>query len=329
MKMPIERPCSSFGPQKIGSLAPSAMSLEIGIDGWLVFCSGPCCAEQPFADPDRRPVEHDRRDHLVRADRRLENAGDPRVERAGERADRQAQRHVEERIEVDERRTDPDREVRADEILALPTDVEQAATEGKAERDRRENDRRRDQQRLLQVGRGDRRRVPPEPDVLRRERQPDRVRTEVDEEVEPGTVEDRAINLERILADHRDRDPCHQEREDRGQDRPGCTTDLAGVPHDEVLLWRRRTEHPGRRRRRLEVLRVELVAPARLVAVAVAVKPVAHTRSGAGRAGTSAPGEPPSSLRLMQPPPVPRSSRSRAVPRSRSVGTRRRSGLRR
>ncbi len=36
MKMPIERPCSSFGPQKTGSFAPSAMSFEIGIDG----CAG-------------------------------------------------------------------------------------------------------------------------------------------------------------------------------------------------------------------------------------------------------------------------------------------------
>ena len=40
MKMPIESPWSSATPQKTGSFAPSAMSLEIGIDG-CAPCSGP------------------------------------------------------------------------------------------------------------------------------------------------------------------------------------------------------------------------------------------------------------------------------------------------
>ncbi len=42
MKIPIESPCRSLGPQKIGSLAPPAMSFEIGIAGCDVFWSGPC-----------------------------------------------------------------------------------------------------------------------------------------------------------------------------------------------------------------------------------------------------------------------------------------------
>ena len=41
MKMPIESPCSSAMPQKTGSLAPAAMSFEIGIAGCVEFCSGP------------------------------------------------------------------------------------------------------------------------------------------------------------------------------------------------------------------------------------------------------------------------------------------------
>ena len=51
-------------------------------------------AEEVRPDPDRDPVEHDRRDHLVGADRRLEEAGDPGPDRAGERrrADRRAGR---------------------------------------------------------------------------------------------------------------------------------------------------------------------------------------------------------------------------------------------
>src|SRR5581483_5389982 len=43
MKIPIESPCRSGGPQKTGSFAPSAMSFDTGIDGCVEFCSGPCC----------------------------------------------------------------------------------------------------------------------------------------------------------------------------------------------------------------------------------------------------------------------------------------------
>ena len=42
--------------------------------------------EEEDADPDRDPVEHDRRDHLVRPDGRLEEAGDPGPDRADEHA---------------------------------------------------------------------------------------------------------------------------------------------------------------------------------------------------------------------------------------------------
>ncbi len=42
-------------------------------------------AEEPGCRVERDPVEHDRRDHLVGADRRLEHAGDPRPGGSGER----------------------------------------------------------------------------------------------------------------------------------------------------------------------------------------------------------------------------------------------------
>ena len=69
MKRPMCRPCSSGSPQNTGSFAlgddvvgdrhrPAARS---------AFCSGPPRPNSQTPDPDRDPVEHDRRDHLVGA----------------------------------------------------------------------------------------------------------------------------------------------------------------------------------------------------------------------------------------------------------------------
>ena len=44
--MPAERPCSSVLPQKTGSFAPSAMSLESGMNGCALFCNGPPCPKR-------------------------------------------------------------------------------------------------------------------------------------------------------------------------------------------------------------------------------------------------------------------------------------------
>ena len=69
MKMPMCRPCSSGSPQNTGSRAPGTTSFETGIDCCVgsLFCSGPPSPNRYDADVDRRPVEHDRRDHLVGA----------------------------------------------------------------------------------------------------------------------------------------------------------------------------------------------------------------------------------------------------------------------
>ena len=75
----------------------------------------------------------------MRADRRLQEAGDPGPGRAGERADDDRERDVQERVQPVERRADPDGEDRADEVLALAADVEQAAAEGERDREPRED----------------------------------------------------------------------------------------------------------------------------------------------------------------------------------------------
>ena len=56
---------------------------------------------------------------------------------------------------VGERGADPHRDVRADEVLALAADVEQPAAEGEGDREPGEDQRRREDQRLLQVQRRD------------------------------------------------------------------------------------------------------------------------------------------------------------------------------
>ena len=62
---------------------------------------------------------------------------------------------MEDRAHALERRADPDGEDRADEVLALAADVEEAAAERERDREPDEDERRRRDQRLLQVERGD------------------------------------------------------------------------------------------------------------------------------------------------------------------------------
>ena len=63
---------------------------------------------------------------------------------------------MQDRVHPVERRSDPDGEDRADEVLALPADVEHAAAEREGNGEAGEDQRRRDQQRLLQVERRER-----------------------------------------------------------------------------------------------------------------------------------------------------------------------------
>ncbi len=85
------------------------------------------------------------------ADGRLQEARDTRPERAGEAPAIDREEDVQERVHPAERRADPDREHRADDVLALAADVEQAAAERERDGEAREDERRRQDQRLLQV----------------------------------------------------------------------------------------------------------------------------------------------------------------------------------
>ena len=65
-----------------------------GLVGRGVRVQRPAEAERPHADPQGDVVEHDRRDHLVRAGGRLEEAGDPAPHRSGERPKHQREDDV-------------------------------------------------------------------------------------------------------------------------------------------------------------------------------------------------------------------------------------------
>ena len=79
------RPWSPGRPRRRAACADSKMSFETGDRARCRVLERPAEAEELLPDPDRDPVEHDRRDHLVGADGRLEEAGDPGPDRAGER----------------------------------------------------------------------------------------------------------------------------------------------------------------------------------------------------------------------------------------------------
>ena len=108
--------------------------------------------EEPLAAVDRDPVEHDRRDHLVGADGRLEDPGDPAPDHPGERSRRRSRgRCGATRGVPGEVRADVERGEEAHEVLALAADVEHPAAERERDRDRREDERREDDERLLEV----------------------------------------------------------------------------------------------------------------------------------------------------------------------------------
>ena len=157
--MPMCRPCSSGRPRTPAASRASTMSLETGHVGCVgsSFCSGPPRPNRPDADPDRDPVEHDRRDHLVGA--RRSPSARPAIARPQPRRAAQPPRMqstmCRQRRHALERRADPDRQDRADDVLALAADVEQAAAERERHREAGEDQRRREDQRLLEVDRGD------------------------------------------------------------------------------------------------------------------------------------------------------------------------------
>ena len=122
----------------------------------------------------------------------------PRDDRAGNREeDMQGPR------EAREVRTDPDRRDEPDPVLALATDVEQPASEGEGNGQRRQHERRHHDEGLLEVHRRVRALAPLHPG---------------EEPVQPGAVEDRLVGGERVVARDRDDQSPDDERENGGRE---------------------------------------------------------------------------------------------------------------
>ena len=141
-------------------------------------------------------------------------------------------------------RADPDGEDGARDVLALPADVEEPTAERERDGEARENERRRDDQRLLHVERRC---------LSLRSLHPG------EEPVEACALEDRAVGRERVLARRDEHDePSDREREQRcedGREKP------AGLRGDVVALEPRLPHlgaEPGRVLRRVGRRLIEL-----------------------------------------------------------------------
>ena len=150
------RPWSIGSPQKTVSFARLD---DVARDGGTASDVGvlerAADAEQVRPDPDDDPVEHDRRDHLVGADRRLQEAGDPRQKRAREHRGRRRDEDERAARQVDALGISVATSTAAiepDEVLPLAADVEEAAAERERDGEPGEHERRPQDQRLLQVG---------------------------------------------------------------------------------------------------------------------------------------------------------------------------------
>ena len=101
--------------------------------------------EQEDADPDDDPVEHDRRDHLVGADRRLQEPGDARPSSGARRASPTTSARRTCGIGLMPSNDEPIQTatIAPDEVLALAADVEQAAAERERDGEPGEDERRR------------------------------------------------------------------------------------------------------------------------------------------------------------------------------------------
>src|ERR671924_379799 len=169
----------------------------------------PLEADEIAPDPERDPVQHDRRDHLVRANGRLQDPGDPRPERARERAGNHAEDDVRDVRHVRRGDSDLGADDHPDDVLTLDADVEEAAAEGEGDGEAAEDQRRRDDQRLLEVEAG-------------AEALPAGIRPldPREEPVQAGAIEDRAVGVERVLPGREEDDEsADEERERRGQQR--------------------------------------------------------------------------------------------------------------
>src|SRR5918996_686061 len=107
--------------------------------------------QEPESHPDGDPVQHDRRDDLVGAGGRLQESGDPAPDRAGEDRGDHGEDHVQRGREALEVRPEPDGRQEADPVLALPSDVEHPAAECEGHCECGQDERRHDDERLLEV----------------------------------------------------------------------------------------------------------------------------------------------------------------------------------
>src|SRR5919108_406655 len=186
-------------------------------------------------DPERGPVEHDRRDHLVRSDRGAEETGDPSPDGAGERGRDDREQHVRHRRQGREPHAHLEPDDAADDVLALPADVEEAAAEGEGHREPGQDERHRQDERLLQV----QRRAEPLGPVHPWE-----------EPVQPRAVEDLLVGPERVLAGRdEDDEPADEERDDGGEDRrdDAARALVEGEPRGDARDCLGRLRRRGRR----------------------------------------------------------------------------------
>src|SRR5262249_13639057 len=194
-------------------------------------------AEEVRPDPDRDPVEHDRRDHLVGPDRPLEEAGDACQSGSGEHGPEQGQDdHEEARRAARQLGGDQHACDRAGEVLSLAADVEEPAAEGKRDGEPGEHEGRPEEQRLLEVERR----------VAVDARDPRK------EPVQAGAVEDRPIRLERVAQAPRRQQHHHAADHEREQDREHRSQDpLRSLKNAVALDERRRVGVAGRLAREL------------------------------------------------------------------------------
>ena len=179
----------------------------------------PADREQVAPDPVRDPVEHDRRDHLVRADGRLHQAGDSSPDRGGEHRAEEDERNVDAAREAGQLGADRHRGDHADQVLALTADVEEPGAESERHGEGGEDQRGAQDQRLLQVDRRDRDRVRlRRVEVVRASDRPD-VDEPVGEPRKPGPVEDSAVDGDRIPSRCEHDEAADEEGDERRDDR--------------------------------------------------------------------------------------------------------------
>ena len=245
MKSPTCSACSCGLPQNVGSLPLGLTSFEIGTETSTLFCSGP-------PRPNRKlPVQYAIQLSMIvvitscaptvafRKPAMRRDAG------AGEHRERDREEDVQALRHPGPRRADPDRDDRAGDVLALAADVEEAAAERERDGEPRADQRRRQDQRLRQVVRREAVRVgvPPEEDLVVRERDVDVVVAELEEPVQAGAVPDRLVRAQRVVARGEHDEPAGEEgeqhREERRDDAAGALVErepLRDARHDAARL---------------------------------------------------------------------------------------------